>query len=184
MFEKFEESGVEDGHVVVIVPPFFDCSQQRTIKEAGALIGVRVCRISSKQMPGNKPRGGPGVEPLSRVEADPQGEPCGGSSEPASEPILRAAYCLLQMADLLLQSGQRGQRSRVEGAKEKVGRVNVACQMDNVEEEPEEPAELTKTAAAYGSRGVALLKAKIEEEMEHWDVSSGYGSNVSSLDEE
>ena len=55
MFEKSEESGVEAEHVVVFVPPFFDSSQQRTIREAGALIGVRVCRISSKQMPGNKP---------------------------------------------------------------------------------------------------------------------------------
>ena len=26
MFEKSEESGVQVGHVVVIVPPFFDCS--------------------------------------------------------------------------------------------------------------------------------------------------------------
>ena len=34
------------------------------------------------------------------------------------------------------------------------------------------------------SRDVALLKPKLEEEIEHCDVSSGYGSDVSSLDEE
>ena len=73
--------------------------------------------------------------------------------------MLRAAFCLLQMAHLLLQSGQQAKEVEYEGAKKKVDRVSVACQTDHDKEEPEEPAESAKTAAADASRDVALLKA-------------------------
>ena len=165
--ERAEEMVFEVGHVVVLAPPFFDYSQRRTIREAGALTGVNVCRICSKQKPVIKPRGCPGEEPLRRAESNPQGESCGGSSEPASEPMLRAAYCLLQMAHLLLQSGQQAKEVESEGAKEKINRVNVACQTEHKKEEPEDSAEPEETAFSEASRGVALLKAKLEEEMEH-----------------
>ena len=86
---------------------------------------------------------------------------------------LRAAYCLLQMAHLLLQSGKQAEEVESEGAKEKVGRVSVACQTDHDQEEPEESAESEETADSEASRGVALLKANLEKDMEQWDVSSG-----------
>merc|ERR1711942_113225 len=112
--ERSEESGFEVGHVVVIVPAFFDHSQRKMIRDAGAISGVHVCRISSEPKPAAKPRGFQGGCP---VEAEPslQGEPCGGTSEPASEPMLRAAYCLLQMVHLLLQSGQQAKEVESEG---------------------------------------------------------------------
>ena len=83
--EEFEP-GFEVGHVVVIVPAFFDYSQRKTIRDAGAISGVHVCRISSEPKPATKPRGFQGGCP---VEAEPslQGEPCEGTSEPVPEAL-------------------------------------------------------------------------------------------------
>ena len=137
--ERSEESGFEVGHVVVIVPPHFDHSQQKTIRRAGAITGIHMCRISSEPKPATKPRGFQGGCP---VEAEPslQGEPCRGMSEPVPEPMLRASYYLLQMAHLLLQSGQQAKEVESKGAKKKVNRINVTCQTAHDEEKPEEPA--------------------------------------------
>ena len=49
------EPGFEVGHVVVIVPPFFDHSQRKAIRDAGAISGIYVCRISSEPKPATKP---------------------------------------------------------------------------------------------------------------------------------
>ena len=57
----------------------------------------------------------------------------------------------------------------------KVDRVTVACQ---TELEPE------KTEVSEASWGVAQLKAKLEQEMEAHNNSSGYGSDISLDDEE
>ena len=55
--ERAEETGFEVGHVVVLVPHFFDVSQRKTIREAGALSGVTVCKVCSELKPAVKPRG-------------------------------------------------------------------------------------------------------------------------------
>ena len=52
--EEFEP-GFEVGHVVVIVPPFFNHSQRKAIRDAGAISGIYVCRISSEPKPVTKP---------------------------------------------------------------------------------------------------------------------------------
>ena len=95
--------------------------------------------------------------------------------------MLRAAHQLLQMAHLLLQQGEQGQGSRVEEVKAKVGKFSVACQTDYDEEES---AELARTAATDASRNIACQTELEPEEMEAHNDSSGYGSDVSSLDEE
>ena len=82
MFEERSEEfepGFEVGHVVVIVPPFFNHSQRKAIKDAGAISGIFVCRISSEPKPATKPRGFQGGCP---GEAEPslQGEPCEATS--------------------------------------------------------------------------------------------------------
>ena len=106
--ERSEKSelGFEVGHVVVSVPPFFDHSQRQAIRDAGAISGLYVCRISNEPEPVTKPRGCPGEEPSSQAKLSLQGESHVGTSESVPEPMLRAAFCLLQMAYLLLQSGQ------------------------------------------------------------------------------
>ena len=139
---------------MVIVPAFFDHSQRKAIRDAGAISGLFVCRISNEPEPVTKPRGCPGEEPLSQAKSSLQGESCIGTSEPVPEPMLWAAFCLLQMAHLLLQSGQQAREVEEKAAK-RATRVSVGCQ--------------------------ATLD---EEDMGLDDESSGYGSDSSSLVEE
>ena len=148
------DSGFEVGHIVVNVPAFFDHSQRKAIRDAGAISGLYVCRISNEPEPVTEPRGCPGEEPSSQAQSSLQGESCVGTSESVPEPMLRAAFCLLQMAYLLLQSGQQAREVEEKAAKGAT-RVSVACQA-----------------------------ALDEEDWRHCDESSGYGSDGSSLVEE
>ena len=178
------DSGFEVGHIVVNVPAFFDHSQRKAIRDAGAISGIYVCRVSSEPEPATKPRGCPGEEPTIRANMSLKDEPQLGTSESVPEPMLRTAFCLLQMAHLLLQSGQQAKEAEEKVAKKRVARVSVACQTALDEIQLEESAESEETAAAEASREVALLKAALEEDMEHCDESSGYGSDCSSLKSE
>ena len=170
--------------MVVSVPPFFDHSQRKAIRDAGAISGLYVCRISNEPEPVIKPRGCPGEEPLrqARLSLKDESQLVVYKSDP--ELMLRAAFWILQLAYLLLQSGQQVKEVEKEVAKKRVARVSVACQTALDQEELEESAESKETAAAEASREVALLKATLEEDMEHWDESSGCGSDNSSLVEE
>ena len=118
---------------------------------------------------------------------------CEVTPETASE-MLRAAYQLLQVTHQLLQQGQLVQGSRVEGAVKKVDRVTVACQTVPDNENPEGAGcvsvacqtelEPEDTDVSEASWGVARLKARLEEEIEAHNDSSGYGSDVFFLYEE
>ena len=113
-----------------------------------------MCRVSSEPEPATKPRGCPGEEPPSQANVSLKDEPQLGSSESVPEPMLRTAFCLLQMAHLLLQSGQQAREVEEKAAK-RATRVSVGCQ--------------------------ATLD---EEDMGLDDESSGYGLDSSSLVEE
>ena len=64
-----ETAGTHLGHavknVVVTVPAYFDDSQHQAIKDAGAISGLNVYRISNEPKAATKPRAIP--EDLSRV---------------------------------------------------------------------------------------------------------------------
>ena len=87
--------------------------------------------------------------------------------------MLRTANQLLQVALQLLQQGQHVQGRRVESAKVGVDCVSVACQTDDVDEEPEDSVESEETAVSGASWGVAQLKALLQEEMDPRNDSPG-----------
>ena len=55
--EKSEEtcSGFEVGHIRVSVSAHFDHSQHQTIRDAGVISGLNVCRIINESEPATKP---------------------------------------------------------------------------------------------------------------------------------
>ena len=134
--ERSEESrsGFEVGHVMVSVLPFFDHSQRKAIRDAGAISGLFVCRISSEPEPVTKPWGCPGEEPSSQAKLSLKDEPQLGTYKSDPELILRAAYWILQSAYFLLRSGFQTKAREVaeakevekEVAKKRVARVSVA----------------------------------------------------------
>ena len=70
------------------------------------------------------------------------------------------------MAHLLLQQGQQVQGVKSKDAQVKVGKVSIACQTDDENEEPEVSTEREEFDVSEASWGVAQLKAKLEQEKE------------------
>ena len=125
--------GFEVGHFMVSVPAHFDHYQRQTIKDAGAISGLNVCRVNSEFEPTTKPRGIP--ESSTRAKLSPQDE-SQGTSKSDPELMLRSAFWILQMAYLLLQSGPqakateeaKAKEAEEKAAKKRATRVSVSCQ--------------------------------------------------------